>query len=60
MANESYCDLLDETNDTQELNAIYIKELDDKKYAAHVMFVKFKDEMQMKGAIKVKPNDIPV
>ncbi|XP_063591692.1 uncharacterized protein LOC134768817 [Penaeus indicus] len=61
LANESYCNLLDETSDTQELKSadIYIKELDDKKCAAHVLFVKIKDEMQMKGAIKVKSIDIP-
>lgn len=48
-------------HDTRDLNSaeLYIKELDDKKWAAHIMLVKIKDEMQIKGAIKVKCTDTP-
>ncbi|XP_068233730.1 uncharacterized protein [Palaemon carinicauda] len=60
-ANEQYCNLLDENCDAQLIEEanVYIKALEDRKCAAHVIFVKVKDEMQVKKVLKVKPIDVP-
>lgn len=60
--NEYYCNLIDEDSDgqlIQESNK-YIKELEDRKCEAHVLFVKVKNEMQARKPPKVKPIDLPV
>ncbi|XP_068236976.1 uncharacterized protein [Palaemon carinicauda] len=61
LANEQYCNLLDENCDAQLIEEanVYIKALEDRKCAAHVIFVKVKDEMQVKKVLKVKPIDVP-
>ena len=62
-ANEQqYCNLLDEDSDErliQEANRS-IKDLEDRKSEAHVLYMKVKKEMQTRKPPRVKPIDVPV